>query len=82
MTDKLTTLDWIALVLLIIGGINWGIIGFFGYDIISAIFGVATGAARVLYALVGLSALYMIAVSFKIADITSTEAGRRTRPAM
>ncbi|OGH69106.1 MAG: hypothetical protein A3I29_04585 [Candidatus Magasanikbacteria bacterium RIFCSPLOWO2_02_FULL_44_11] len=83
MSDKLTTLDWIALVFLIIGGVNWGLIGFFSYDIISAIFGVASVVTRIVFALVGISALYMVAVAFKIADMsTNQDVERRARPAM
>jgi len=51
----------IATVLLIIGGINWGLIGFFQYDLVAALFG-GQGAAlsRLIYALVGISALYQL----------------------
>ena len=51
-------LDVVVAVLLIIGGINWGLIGFFNFNLVTAIFGEATAASRVVYALVGLSALY------------------------
>lgn len=54
------TLDVIVAVLLIIGGINWGLIGFFDFNLVGAIFGVGTAASRVIYGLVGLSALYDI----------------------
>ena len=53
-------LDVIVAVLLIIGGINWGLIAFFNINFVAAIFGEATAASRVIYALVGLSALYDI----------------------
>ncbi len=53
------TLDAIVTVLLIIGGINWGLIGFFQFDLVAAIFGGQGAAgARFIYALVGLCALY------------------------
>ena len=57
---KLNLLDWIALVLLIVGGINWGMVGLLNVDLVSSIFGVMTVATRVIYALVGISALYVI----------------------
>ncbi len=58
---KMSGLDWIAMVLLIIGGLNWGLVGFFKYDLVSSIFGGETAVvSRIIYALVGLSALYMI----------------------
>ena len=51
-------LDVVVTVFLVIGGINWGLIGFFDFNLVAAIFGEATAASRVVYALVGLSALY------------------------
>ena len=54
------TLSWTALVILIVGGLNWGLVGLFGYDVIDAIFGTIPVVARILYILVGLSALYVI----------------------
>lgn len=53
-------INWIAFILVIVGGLNWGLVGFFDYDLVSSIFGEMSGAARVVYALVGLSALYLI----------------------
>jgi uncharacterized protein len=54
-------LDAIATVLLIIGGLNWGLIGFFQFDLVAAIFGGQSAPlSRLIYALVGLSALYEI----------------------
>jgi len=56
----LNALDWIALVLLIIGGLNWGLVGLFGFDLVAAIFGPMTAISRIVYVLVGLAALYAI----------------------
>lgn len=58
-----STLDWIALVLVIIGGLNWGLVAF-GWNLVQAIFGVGT-FAKIIYGLVGLSALYMIYYAMK-----------------
>jgi len=55
-----SVVDWIAIVLVIIGGINWGLVGFFDFDLVSAIFGVMSGVSRTVYALVGIAALWMI----------------------
>ena len=52
--------DKIALILLIIGGLNWGLVGFFHYDLVAAIFGDGAVLSRIVYALVGLSAVYSI----------------------
>jgi len=50
----------IALTLVIIGAVNWGLIGFFGFDLVAALFGDMSGFSRVIYALVGLAGLYSI----------------------
>lgn len=55
-----------ALALIIIGAINWGLIGFFRFDLVAAIFGgQAAGFSRFIYALVGLAGLYSISLLFK-----------------
>ncbi len=66
MSEHYNTLDWISLVLVIIGGINWGLVGFFGYDLVAAIFGSFSAITRIIYALVGLGALYMVATGAKM----------------
>lgn len=53
-------LYWIALVLVVIGGLNWGLVGLFGYDLVAAVFGDMTTITKVIYDLVGLAAIYMI----------------------
>ncbi len=60
-----TVLDWIAFGVLVVGGVNWGLIGFFNFDLVSTIFGVMSAASRVIFGLVGLSALYAISWSFR-----------------
>ncbi|MBW2970444.1 DUF378 domain-containing protein [Candidatus Woesearchaeota archaeon] len=54
-----SAIDWIALVLVIIGGLNWGLVGLFKLDLVNKIFGESI-IATIVYVLVGLSALYMI----------------------
>lgn len=49
-----------AMVLVIIGGLNWGLVGFFDWNLVDALFGEGSALARIIYALVGLAALYMI----------------------
>ena len=53
-------IDRIALVLVIIGAINWGLIGFFGFNLVDSIFGAMSIVSRIIYALVGLSGLWSI----------------------
>ncbi|MDR0306574.1 MAG: DUF378 domain-containing protein [Chitinispirillales bacterium] len=59
----LNALDWIALIILIVGGINFGLMGFFGFDLIAAVFGSMSFLTRVMYALIGLSGLYTLVIS-------------------
>lgn len=62
-------LDKISLVLLIIGGINWGSIGIFGFDIVGWIFG-GQGAivSRIIFTIVGLAALWCLSLLFRPSD--------------
>lgn len=53
-------LDCISLTIAIIGAVNWGLIGFFSFDLVAFIFGNMTWISRIIYALVGLSGLYLI----------------------
>ena len=60
------TLYRIALILVIIGAINWGLIGFFRFDLVAAIFGGQTAVfSRIIYALVGLAGLVSIPILMK-----------------
>lgn len=53
-------LDNVALTVGIIGAVNWGLIGFFDFNLVSFLFGSMTWLSRIVYALVGLSGLYML----------------------
>ena len=53
-------LDTIALILVIVGAVNWGLIGFFQFDLVAALFGDMTAFSRVVYALVGIAGLYSL----------------------
>ncbi len=57
---RLNALDWVAMVLLIVGGLNWGLVGLFDIDVVARILGVMTTASRTVYILVGLAAVYSI----------------------
>ena len=58
--------DRIALILTIIGGINWGSIGIFRFDLVAWLFGGQTSAvSRIVYTLVGLAALWCISLMFR-----------------
>lgn len=59
-------LDKIALILAIIGGLNWGSIGLFRFDLVAALFGGQTSmVSRIIYTLVGLAALWCISLLFR-----------------
>ncbi len=53
-------LFWIALILLIIGGLNWGLVGLFKFDVVQEILGGIPLVRDIVYTLIGLSALFMI----------------------
>lgn len=53
-------LNTITLVLLIVGGLNWGLVGLANFDLVAALFGEMSPLSRIVYVLVGLSALWQI----------------------
>jgi uncharacterized membrane protein YuzA (DUF378 family) len=57
---RMKALEWIPLLLLIIGGINWGLVGLFNIDLVATLFGDGTPLSRLVYVLVGLSGLYSL----------------------
>ena len=62
----------VTLVLLIVGGLNWGLVGLLDFDLVAAIFGEKTPLSRIVYVLVGLSAVWQLIPLFR-----GDEAGRR-----
>jgi uncharacterized protein len=58
-------LKWIAWVIVVIGALNWGLIGFFQFDLVAAIFGSIPMLVSIVYDLVGLSALVLIGYKIK-----------------
>ena len=68
-------MDRIALILVIIGGINWGLVGVFKFDLVAYLFGGQTASvSRVIYTLVALAALWCISLLFR----DRVESGERT----
>ncbi len=57
---KKSVLDWIAIVLIIVGGLNWGLVGLLNFDLVQTILGFLTWLPKAVYILVGLAAIYMI----------------------
>ncbi len=60
--SRMNALDYIALVLLIVGGLNWGLVGLFNFDLVATLFGQGTMLSRIVYILVGLSAIWGFAI--------------------
>ena len=68
-------IDKIALILAIVGGLNWGSIGIFGFDLVAFAFGGSDSAiSRVVYTLVGLAAIWCISLLFRDRDTADEEA--------
>lgn len=63
----MSALDYIAMALLIIGGLNWAMVGLFDIDVVARVFGDNTPGTRLVYILVGAAALYAIYLSAKMA---------------
>jgi len=61
-------LDIIALVLVIIGAVNWGLIGLFGFDLVATLFGSMTWMSRIIYTLVGISGLWSIRLIARVSE--------------
>ena len=61
---KMNWFDWLTWVLVMIGGLNWGLVGFFNWNLVDTIFGAGSVVSSIVYALVGLSALWMIIKAF------------------
>lgn len=59
-------LNILAVALLIVGGLNWGLVGLFNFDLVAAIFGAMSVLARAVYAIVGLCAVYTIVLIKKL----------------
>jgi uncharacterized protein len=57
---SMNALDWAAMVLLVIGGLNWGLVGLFGMDAVATLFGIGSAVTQLVYVLVGVSALYAV----------------------
>ena len=62
--EKETGMDTIALILMVIGALNWGLIGIFQWDLVAAIFGAGAVVSRIIYTLVGLAGIWGIALLF------------------
>lgn len=62
--------DYTLLVIVLIGAINWGLIGFFGFDLVSFLFGNMSWLSRIIYGLVGLCGLYLFTLFGRIGSLS------------
>ncbi len=67
-TSRISTADWIAMALMIVGGINWGLVGLFNFDLIAFLFGEQSLISRLIYVAVGMAALYALYLGSKMAN--------------
>lgn len=65
-TDGLSGLAWVAMVLVIVGALNWALIGLFQWDLVAALFGTMSWFTRIVYVLVGVAGLYLIYLSTRL----------------
>lgn len=64
---KFDMFDWLAIILVIIGALNWGLIGLLNFDLVAAILGGQMSiASKIVYSLVGLSGAYLIYLIYKL----------------
>lgn len=59
-------LDWVAFILVVVGGLNWGLVGLLNLNLVEMLFGFMPLLVKVIYIAVGLSALYLILVAAKV----------------
>jgi uncharacterized membrane protein YuzA (DUF378 family) len=65
-------LSLITLVLVVVGGLNWGLVGLFDFNLVGAIFGAGSALSRLVYILVGASALWQIGMLTSRGDAAAT----------
>lgn len=66
--SRMKAAEWIPMLLLIIGGLNWGLVGLFNYNLVAALFGEDSMLSRAVYVAVGLSALYSLYMSSRLSS--------------
>lgn len=66
--SRMSALDWVAMALMIVGGLNWGMVGLYNIDLVATLFGTQTPVSRVIYTAVGIAALYSLYTAVKLAS--------------
>ncbi|MCI8567248.1 MAG: DUF378 domain-containing protein [Lachnospiraceae bacterium] len=62
-------LDYFILALVIIGAVNWGLVGFFRFNLVTFLFGEMTTISRIVYAVVGIAGLYVISMFGRVSSV-------------
>jgi len=65
MCKDMSVVDWVAFVFIVVGGLNLGLVGFFDYNLVATLFGDMSTVSRIVYGLVGVSAIYVLFCTFK-----------------
>lgn len=55
---KMSALEWVAFVLVVVGAVNWGLVGLFGFNLVTTVLGVDTLLTKLVYVLVGVAGVY------------------------
>lgn len=63
---NLSVIDWLALVLVLVGGLNWGLVGFLNFNLVATILGDMTLLSRIIYGVVGLATIYVAIIAMKL----------------
>lgn len=63
---KMSGFDWLVMILAVVGGINWGLVGAFNFNLVDVIFGSWPSIVRIVYVIIGLSGIYVLANLGKI----------------
>lgn len=63
---RMNGIDWLAYVLVIIGGLNWGLVGLFDFNLVDELFGADSAVSTIIYVLVGLSAVFLLYTASKL----------------
>lgn len=74
--------DWIVMILVVVGALNWGLIGFFDVDVVATIFGDGATMSKIVYDIIGLAALYQLAKFFMMSDKKPAMPAAPSKPTM
>lgn len=66
--ERLNLVDWVCLTLVIIGGINWGLVGLFNMNLVALLFGNMSTLSKLVYSIVGIASVYLIFTAIKISN--------------